>query len=62
MGSLMQVIYTIFWTLLVVYITTGAFEFFGIGFEVYGIYMLWYSTLSIMSIFLPSSVGDTFNE
>ena len=62
MGSLMQVIYTIFWTLLVVYITTGAFAFFGIGFEVYGIYMLWYSTLSIMSIFLPSSVGDTFNE
>tara|TARA_B110000971_G_C19587913_1_gene310394 strand:+ start:108 stop:296 length:189 start_codon:yes stop_codon:yes gene_type:complete len=62
MGSLMQVIYTIFWTLLVVYITTGAFEFFGIGFDVYGIYMLWYSTLSIMSIFLPSSVGDTFNE
>jgi hypothetical protein len=62
MGSLMQVIYTIFWTLLVVYITTGAFEFFGIGFDVYGIYMLWYSTLSIMSIFLPSNVGDTFNE
>ncbi len=62
MGSLMQVIYTIFWTLLVVYITTGAFDFFSIGFDVYGIYMLWYSTLSIMSIFLPSSVGDTFNE
>ena len=58
----MQVIYTIFWTLLVVYITTGAFAFFGTGFDVYGIYMLWYSTLSIMSIFLPSNVGDTFNE
>ena len=62
MGSLMQVIYTLFWTLLVVYITTGAFEFFGIGFDVYGIYMMWYSTLSIMSIFLPGNVGDTFNE
>ena len=62
MGSLMQVFSTLFWTFLIVYITTNAFEFFGIGFDIYAIYILWYSALSIMSIFLPVSVGDIFND
>lgn len=61
MGSFTQVIYTIFWTFLVIYISIGAFDFFGIGIDIYGIYILWFSVLSILSIFLPQLSGDIFN-
>ena len=61
MGSFTQVIYTIFWTFLVIYISIGAFDFFGIGIDIYGIYILWFSILSIFSIFLPQLAGDIFN-
>ena len=40
MGNLGNVLYTVFWTFLIAYVTTGAFSFFGIGFNLYGIYLL----------------------
>lgn len=62
MESFIQVIYTLFWTFLVIYISVGAFDFFGIGIDIYGIYILWFSVLSILSIFLPQLSGDIFNK
>ena len=61
MESFSQVIYTLFWTFLVIYISSGAFDFFGIGVDIYGIYILWFSALSILSIFLPQLAGGVFN-
>jgi len=62
MGSLLQVIYTLFWTFLVIYISVSAFDFFGLGVDIYGIYILWFSALSILSIFLPQLTGNIFNK
>tara|TARA_Y100000817_G_scaffold283267_1_gene249077 strand:- start:338 stop:544 length:207 start_codon:yes stop_codon:yes gene_type:complete len=62
MGSLLQVIYTLFWTFLVIYISVSAFDFFGLGVDIYGIYILWFAALSILSIFLPQLTGNIFNK
>ena len=58
----MQVIYTLFWTFLVAYLTTSTLAFFGVAFSTYGIYLLWYCILSLMSILLPERVGKIFNK
>ena len=38
-----------------IYVSSIAFSFFGIGFEIYGIYMFWMISLVIFWIALPSS-------
>lgn len=60
MEQLGNVLYTIFWTFLIAYVTTGAFDFFGIGINIYGTYLLWFISLVMMSIFLPTQVGLMF--
>lgn len=62
MGNLGNVLYTIFWTFLIAYVTTGAFDFFGIGFNLYGTYLLWFVCLTMLSIFLPVRVGSVFYD
>lgn len=61
MGQLASVIYTLFWTILITYVTTGAFDFFGIGFNIYGVYLLWFICLVILSVFLPERTGIIFD-
>ena len=61
MGSLSKAVYTLFWTVLIVYVTIGAFNFFGVGFNVYGIYLMWFMCLIMLSIFLPVRVGAIFD-
>ena len=60
MEQLGNVLYTIFWTFLIAYVTAGAFDFFGIGINIYGTYLLWFISLVMMSIFLPTQVGLMF--
>jgi hypothetical protein len=62
MNTIGNVLYTIFWTFAIAYVTTGAFGFFGIGFNTYGIYLLWFVSLVMISIFLPVSVGGIFEN
>lgn len=62
MGQISSVFYTMFWTVAIVYVTTGAFNFFGVGFNVYGIYLLWFVCLVMLSIFLPDEIGGIFTS
>ena len=47
---------------LVVYSISNIFSFFGIGYDVYGIYMLTFITLSIFVGVLPQNVGGIFSK
>ena len=60
MEQLGNVLYTIFWTFLIAYVSTGAFGFFGVGINIYGTYLLWFISLVMLSIFLPTQVGLMF--
>tara|TARA_Y100000389_G_scaffold149991_1_gene149441 strand:+ start:367 stop:555 length:189 start_codon:yes stop_codon:yes gene_type:complete len=62
MDAIGNVLYTIFWTFAIAYVTTGAFGFFGIGFNIYGVYLLWFVCLVMISIFLPVRVGGIFES
>ena len=45
---------------LIIYVSSGLFEFFGIPFKYYGVYMLWFIVLLKFSIILPERVGKVF--
>tara|TARA_Y100000591_G_C21702184_1_gene628841 strand:+ start:363 stop:551 length:189 start_codon:yes stop_codon:yes gene_type:complete len=62
MEALGNVLFTIFWSFLIAYVTTGAFNFFGVGINVYGVYLLWFMSLVMLSIFLPEKVGTIFTD
>ena len=62
MEALGNVLFTIFWSFLIAYVTTGAFKFFGVGINVYGVYLLWFMSLVMLSIFLPEKVGTIFTD
>jgi hypothetical protein len=58
-----QILYTIFWSALFIYVTGIAFSFFGIGFEIYGNYMLWLVALILFWSILPTeATGNIFNR
>ena len=57
---LKKIVYTIFLTLLISFIITTAFSFFGIGIEVYGNYLLWFIALAIFFSILPGKVESIF--
>lgn len=61
MSVLTKIIYTIAASAAVVYITTTLFAFFGIGFETYGIYVLFMVGMAILYSVLPESSGDLFS-
>ena len=60
MKTLAEVFYTLFWTFIMISISAAAFNFFGIGVQVYGIYIMWFACISILGIFLPDRVGLVF--
>jgi hypothetical protein len=43
-----QLVYTIVITILLTFVITTAFSFFGIGFEIYGNYLLWFIALVVL--------------
>ena len=54
-----QLIYTLIFSILLIYVSGIAFSFFGIGFEVYGNYMLWLIALSLFWNILPPKLTST---
>jgi hypothetical protein len=43
-------------------VITTLFSFFGIGFDIYGNYLLWFIALAILYAILPKDTGFTFNK
>jgi|TARA_B110000858_G_C17707355_1_gene428869 hypothetical protein len=57
-----QIIYTLVFAVLLIYVSGIAFSFFGIGFEVYGNYMLWFIALALFASILPPKLTSTIFE
>ena len=58
-----ELINTVIISAIFIYVANIAFSFFGIGFEVYGIYMFWLISLVIFWIALPSTeAGGAFKQ
>jgi uncharacterized membrane protein len=60
MSVLTKITYTIAASAAIVYVTSTLFSFFGIGFETYGIYLLFIVGMSILYAILPESKGSIF--
>lgn len=56
-----QLVYTIVITILLTFVITTAFSFFGIGFEIYGNYLLWFIALVMFYSILPKNVDSVFS-
>tara|TARA_A100001011_G_C14287063_1_gene834321 strand:+ start:1159 stop:1338 length:180 start_codon:yes stop_codon:yes gene_type:complete len=56
-----RIVYGTLSAIAIVYITTQIFSFLGIGFDVYGIYIMYIVALALMYGFLPQNVGRMFN-
>jgi hypothetical protein len=59
--GLATIAYTIVSAVALTFILTTAFSFLGIGFEVYGNYLLWFIALALFFAVLPSRGGTLFN-
>ena len=59
--SFTQIAYTIVSAAALTFVLTTAFSFLGIGFEVYGNYLLWFIALALFFAILPSQGGTLFN-
>jgi hypothetical protein len=59
--SLTKIAYTIVSAAALTFVLTTAFSFLGIGFEVYGNYLLWFIALALFFAILPSQGGTLFN-
>ena len=59
--GLTTIAYTIVSAVALTFILTTAFSFLGIGFEVYGNYLLWFIALALFFAILPSKGGTLFN-
>jgi uncharacterized BrkB/YihY/UPF0761 family membrane protein len=60
MITLTKIIYTIAASVAIVYVTTTLFSFFGIGFDTYGIYILFLVGMAILYAMLPETQGELF--
>ena len=56
-----RIAYGVISSITIFYIVGQIMTFFGIGFDVYGIYVLYLIALSLMYGFLPKDVGGMFN-
>ncbi len=61
MSALTKLVYTIAASAAIVYVTTTLFAFFGIGFEIYGIYVLFMVGMAILYSMLPEQTGLLFS-
>jgi len=62
MNALARVAIVIVVISVVDYVCSVAFDFFGIGFEVYGNYMLWFDAIFLFIAVLPRRTGEIFNK
>lgn len=59
---LKQLAYTIISTLVFVLIITTLFSFFGVGFDMYGNYLLWIIALILFYTILPAKIKSVFDQ
>ena len=61
----MSIIYKILYTIIIVfgmvYVSTAIFQFFDIGVQTYGIYLIFIISLACMYALLPQKVISVFN-
>lgn len=57
---LSRISYSLLWAVGLVYVSSSIFNFFGIGFESYGIYVLFFVGMVILYGFLPQQGGTIF--
>lgn len=55
-----RILYSLLWAAGFIYVSTAIFAFFGIGFDVYGIYVLFFVGMLILYGFLPQQSGGIF--
>lgn len=55
-----QSVYSLLWVFGFIYVSTALFAFFGIGFDSYGIYMLFFVCMFILYSILPQKTGGIF--
>jgi TM2 domain-containing membrane protein YozV len=60
MSGITKIIYTLVTVLLLSFIITSMFSFFGIGFDIYGNYLLWFIALAVFYSILPAETGTIF--
>lgn len=60
MSGITKIIYTLVTVLLLSFIITSMFSFFGIGFDIYGNYLLWFIALAVFYSILPTETGTIF--
>lgn len=61
MASSMNILYIIFGIILMIFTINIFFNFYGIEFESYGNYLLWFIALAVFYVVLPSSETNIFN-
>ena len=62
MSGITKIIYTLVTVLLLSFIITSMFSFFGIGFDIYGNYLLWFIALALFNALLPYKKKNVFEE
>ena len=62
MSGLTKILTLIVTIALLSIVVTTLFSFFGIGFDLYGNYLLWFITLAILYMILPTKTGTLFQK
>jgi hypothetical protein len=57
-----KILYVFITIILLSLVTTTIFSFFGVGFDIYGNYLLWFIALAIIYSILPSKSGTLFSN
>lgn len=57
---LSRTLYSLLWAVGLVFVSSSIFTFFGIGFEAYGIYVLFFVGMFILYGILPQQGGNIF--
>lgn len=61
MNPLARLLYSIFAGIALIYVLTSIFEFFGIGFESYGVYLFYMLALMLFFSLLPDDRSNFFS-
>lgn len=61
MSSSMNILYILLGIILMTFTISIIFNFFGIEFESYGNYLLWFIALAVFYMILPSGEKNIFN-
>lgn len=61
MNVLLKILYTAIVVAGTVYVATAVFQFFGVGIETYGVYLMFFVAVAMLYAFLPAETGMLFS-